>query len=49
MIVESVHQLRGDVELPSRQVANPEVAACAGYQAVGSGSTVTVLTNRRRR
>lgn len=48
MIVESVHQLRGDVELPSRQVANPEVAACAGYQAVGSGSTVTVLTNRRR-
>ena len=48
MIIESVQQLRGDVQLPSRQVANAEVAVCQGYQAVGSGSTVTVLTNRRR-
>ncbi len=47
MIVESVHQLRGDVELPSRQVKNAQVAACGGYQAVGSGCTVTVLTNRK--
>lgn len=48
MIVEAVHQLRRDVQLPSRQVKDPEVAACAGYQAVGSGSAVAVLTNRRR-
>jgi 2-acetylphloroglucinol acetyltransferase len=49
MIVESVHQLRGDVDLPSRQVKDPKVAVCGGYQAVGSGCTVTVLTNRKDR
>lgn len=49
MIVESVHQLRGDVELPSRQVKDPKVAVCGGYQAVGSGCTVTVLTNRKEK
>jgi 2-acetylphloroglucinol acetyltransferase len=49
MIVESTHQLRGDVDLPSRQVKDPQVAVCGGYQAVGSGCTVTVLTNRKER
>jgi len=48
MIVESVQQLRGEVDLPARQVKNAEVAVCQGYQAIGSGSTVTVLTNRKR-
>ena len=46
MLIESVQQLRGEVELPDRQVKNAKLAACAGYQAIGSGSTVTVLTNQ---
>lgn len=49
MIIESVHQLRRDVQLSSRQVEGAEIAVCAGYQAVGSGSTATVLTTRSRR
>lgn len=48
MIVESVKQLRGEVELPTRQVKDAEVAVRQGYQAIGSGSTVTVLTNKKR-
>jgi len=48
MIIELTHQLRGDVEFQSRQVKDAEVAVCSGYQAVGSGSAVVVLTNRRK-